>query len=253
MAHCSSVQRLVPSTDIHRGKILETRLGQGLWSAQDQCRWPAVYKSNVFALQLTCSMVDCVWNVMAHAQKTDFIFQRNRWVHLNQQGHQSSWLLAAEVCASAVLMLDTPWSEVVWRVLATHSIRQFPLHFPSHASPCAITFQLDFPIGMVISGIDWRTKIKTSPDIVLFTTNTPCTATLPVHIVYYHNGMYQGTDKSLARPGRKRLTGHLQPRRNWPNWASSVFITHPVLRIWPCQTTTCSLDWKNNRKGSRSG
>ena len=28
------------------------------------------------------------------------------------------------------LMLDTPCSEVVWRVLATHSIRQFPLHFP---------------------------------------------------------------------------------------------------------------------------
>jgi hypothetical protein len=29
------------------------------------------------------------------------------------------------------------------RVLATRSIRQFPLHFPSPASPCAITFQLD--------------------------------------------------------------------------------------------------------------
>jgi hypothetical protein len=29
------------------------------------------------------------------------------------------------------------------RVLATHSIRQFPLHFPSSASPCAITFQLE--------------------------------------------------------------------------------------------------------------
>ena len=29
------------------------------------------------------------------------------------------------------------------RVLATHSIRQFPLHYPSRASPCAITFQLD--------------------------------------------------------------------------------------------------------------
>ena len=29
------------------------------------------------------------------------------------------------------------------RVLATHSIRQFPLHFPSRASRCAITFQLD--------------------------------------------------------------------------------------------------------------
>ena len=39
-------------------------------------------------------------------------------------------------------MLDTPCSEVVWRVLSTHSIRQFPLHFPSRASPCAFTFQL---------------------------------------------------------------------------------------------------------------
>ena len=39
-----------------------------------------------------------------------------------------------------------------------------------------------------------------------------------------------------------RLTGHLQPRRNWPIWASIVLITHPILRIWHCRTTTCSLD-----------
>jgi hypothetical protein len=25
-----------------------------------------------------------------------------------------------------------------------------------------------------------------------------------------------------------RLTGHLQPRRNWPTWASNVLITHPI-------------------------
>jgi len=30
------------------------------------------------------------------------------------------------------------------RVLATHSIRQFPLHFPSRASPCAIRFQTHY-------------------------------------------------------------------------------------------------------------
>jgi len=58
-------------------------------------------------------------------------------------GRQFSRLLAAEVCAAAVVMLDTPCSEIVWRVLATQSIRQFPLHFPSRASPCAITFQQD--------------------------------------------------------------------------------------------------------------
>jgi len=42
-----------------------------------------------------------------------------------------------------VVMLDTPCTEVVWRALATQSISQFPFYFPSHASPCAITFQLD--------------------------------------------------------------------------------------------------------------
>jgi hypothetical protein len=87
-------------------------------------------------------VIDCVWNVMAHAQKPDFVYSRNGRVHLNRRGRQFSRLLAAEVCASAVLMPDTPRSEVVWRLLATHSIRQFPLHFPSRASPCAITFQL---------------------------------------------------------------------------------------------------------------
>ena len=88
-------------------------------------------------------LVDCVWNVMAHAQKPDFVFRRNGRVHLNRRGRQFSRLLAAEVCISAVLMLDAPCSEVVWRVQATHSIFQCPVHFPSRASPCAITFQLD--------------------------------------------------------------------------------------------------------------
>jgi hypothetical protein len=87
--------------------------------------------------------VDCVWNVMAHAQKPDFVFQQNGRVHLSRRGRQFSRLLAAEVCASAVVMLYTSCSEVVWRILATHSIRQFPLHFTSRASPCVVTFQLD--------------------------------------------------------------------------------------------------------------
>ena len=73
----------------------------------------------------------------------NFFSGRNGRVHLNRRGRQFSPQLSAEVCASAVVMLDTPCSEVVWRVLATHSIRRFLLHFPSRASPCAITFQLE--------------------------------------------------------------------------------------------------------------
>ena len=80
---------------------------------------------------------------MAHALKPNFVFRRNGRVHLNRRWRQFSRLLAAEVCASAVVMLDTSYSEVVWRVLATHSICQFPPFFPSLASRCAITFQLD--------------------------------------------------------------------------------------------------------------
>jgi len=50
---------------------------------------------------------------MAHVQKPDFIFRQNGRVHLNWWGCQFNLLLAAEVCASVVVMLDTPCSEVV--------------------------------------------------------------------------------------------------------------------------------------------
>jgi len=101
-------------------------------------------------LSLQRLRVAASWNVMAHAQKPDFVFRRNGRVHLNRRGRQFSRLLAADVCASAIVMLDTPCSEVVWRVLAIHSIHQFPLHFPSRASPCAITFQLESTEGMFL-------------------------------------------------------------------------------------------------------
>jgi len=62
------------------------------------------------------------------------------------------------------------------------------------------------------------------------------------------NAAGRSTRRSCSCTTMPRLTGYLQPRRNWPNWASSVLITHPILRIWPRRTTTCSLDWKNNWK-----
>jgi len=96
-----------------------------------------------FVLEHVQYGVDCLWIVMAHAKKPDFVFRRNGRVHLNRRGRQFSRLLAADVCASAVVMLDIPSYEIVWRVLVTHSIRQFPVHFPYCASPCAITFQQD--------------------------------------------------------------------------------------------------------------
>jgi len=64
---------------------------------------------------------------MAHSQKPDLVFQRNGRVNLNWRGRQFSRLLAAEVCASAVVMLDAPCSGVECKTTG------YPLH--SHVSP----------------------------------------------------------------------------------------------------------------------
>jgi hypothetical protein len=85
----------------------------------------------------------CVWNVTAHAQKPDLVFWRNGPVHLNGRGNNFSRLLAGELCTSACSVYTARaslYSAVMWHLLATQSIRQFPLHF-SRASLCDITFQ----------------------------------------------------------------------------------------------------------------
>jgi len=67
---------------------------------------------------------------MAHAQKPDFIFRRKGRVHLNRRGRQFIRLLAAEVCASAVVMLDTPCSEVAWEYWLPTPFVSFPFTPP---------------------------------------------------------------------------------------------------------------------------
>jgi hypothetical protein len=141
----------------------------------------------------------CVWNVVARARKTDFVFRRNGRVHLNRQGRQFSRLLAAEVCASAVVMLDTPCSKVVWRVLATHSIRQFPLHFPSRASPCAIKFQKHYTTAMRTLNIVFVMWLESLYPIISASSKS-------LQSVEDLGFQYRGAGKSLARPGRKQPT-----------------------------------------------
>jgi len=80
---------------------------------------------------------------MAHAQKPDSVFQRNGRVHLYRRGCQFSRVLAFVEFGSG----ENGYSNIGWTVpsqtedcLATHSIRLFPLHFSSRASPCATEF-----------------------------------------------------------------------------------------------------------------
>jgi hypothetical protein len=67
-------------------------------------------------------LIELVWNVMAHAQKPDLVFQLKGRVHLNRRESHFSRHLAAELCASAGVMLDTPCSEVECKTTG------YPLH-----------------------------------------------------------------------------------------------------------------------------
>jgi hypothetical protein len=146
------------------------------------------------------SEVDCFWNVMAHAQKPDFVFRRNGRVNLNRRKLQFSRLLAAEVCVSAVVMLDTPCAEVVWRLLATHSIRPVsPLHFPSLRH-------------LVPSHFNW--SLTTCHYIQHFTRRD---WHIERWICTKLNTIYKGADKFLDRPGRKQARKHVRDARDFNN------------------------------------
>ena len=67
---------------------------------------------------------------MAHAQKPDFFFPRNGRVHSNRWGCQFSRLLAAKVCASALVMLDILRSEVAWEYWLPTPFASFPFTSP---------------------------------------------------------------------------------------------------------------------------
>ena len=73
--------------------------------------------------------------------ETRFGLSAKRTSPFKSAGFQFSRLLVVEECGSA----DNNWIDRVptysARLLATHSIRIFPLHFPSRASPCAIRFR----------------------------------------------------------------------------------------------------------------
>ena len=83
-----------------------------------------------FELRLRTSVVELVRNLMAHAQKPDFDIRLNGRVHLNRRGSQFSRLLAAEVCGSALVMLDILRPEVVWEYWLPTPFASFPFTSP---------------------------------------------------------------------------------------------------------------------------
>jgi len=163
-------------------------------------------------------------------------------------GRQFNRLVTAEVCASAVVMVDTPCSEVVWRVLATHSIRQFPFHLSSRASPCAIKFQQDSTTACIqqlafivtfrwlSSWLDWSSNpTRTTDSNLNRITSTSCF----IHIVVPHD------DGPRYARHMQRLTKYIKNKL----WIKLVFFTQLHRDTWSTKHEMYPLGYFLKPKG----
>jgi hypothetical protein len=96
----------------------------------------------------TRKVVETSWNVMAHVHKPDFIFRAKRTSPFKSAGAS----VQSTTCSRGVRISGSNAGYTMFlgsvKGTGSHSIRQFSLHFPSRASPCVITFQLESVYGL---------------------------------------------------------------------------------------------------------
>jgi len=154
-------------------------------------------------------------------------------IHLNRRLRQFIRLLASEVCASAVVMLDTPSFEVAWRVPATHFIRQLPLHFLSRASPCVISaglYQLITQLTYVL-----KARLVIMPSVGLYVDIYPVIL------------MPASSDRSpylscLIRVWIGAVLCHVQSARFPKTVIRAARTSNPVCLIWWFYHSSTSID-----------
>jgi len=133
-----------------------------------------------------------------------------------------------------------------WLYYYDPETKQQSMEWRHSGSPCPKKFQVQKSAGKVLVSIFW------DQEGIFFIDYLPKGQT--INAEYYSILLVQMKDilkKNAAAKSPKGscsfttmpwITEHLQPRRNWPTWTSSVLINHPILRIWPNRTTACSLD-----------
>jgi len=97
--------------------------------------------------------------------------------------------------------------------------------------------------------------MKTSFSSLIILQKTKLSTRNNTHLCWFNWRTFLRKNAAVISPRRScscttmpRLTGHLQPRRNWTNLPSNILIYNPNHRIWNCQSTTCYLDWKKKLK-----
>ena len=105
-----------------------------------------------------------------------------RHVYLNRRGRQFGRLPAAEACTSAVVMLDTPCSEVAWEYWLPTPFVSFPFTSPPvrHRVP---------------SGFNWT--LPNLPIFPLFSTYRSCLSLFSANTVQRHTSGCRWRPKSF--------------------------------------------------------
>ena len=120
-------------------------------------------------------------------------------------------------------------------------------------SPRRKKFRVQKSAGKVLASFFLGGGIKTESSSLIIFWRTHLSTRSIIHICWCNwrqfwrkNSMGKSPRWSFSCTTVPRPTGQFQPRRNLPTWASSVFITLFIIRIWTHLTTTCSLYWNNN-------
>ena len=131
-------------------------------------------------------------------------------------------------------------------------IKQQSMEWRHNDSPRPKKFRVQKSAGKVLASIFWDQDgillIDYLPKGQLSTRSIAHLCWCNWRTFWRKNAAGRPPSGSFSCTAVRRLTRHLHPKRNWPTWASSVLITHPILRIWPRRNTTCSLDWKKQLK-----
>jgi len=180
---------------------------------------------------------------------------RNAWTRIrNVNGtsrHSNFWDFFCAIqmisCRVGLVTIDETW---LYHYDA--ETKQQSMEWRHSGSPRPQKFRVQKPAGEVLACLDFLGSRRHPPHRLSSEWSKLSTRCI-THLCWCNRRKFWGKN-AMARSPRwscscttmPRLTGHLQPIRNWPTWASNILITHTILRIWPRRTTICSFDWKNN-------
>ena len=127
--------------------------------------------------------------------------------------------------------------EETWLYHYEPETKQQSVEWGHSVAPSPKTFRVQKSAGKFLASFF---GIKTSPSSLIMFQRAILSKRSISHLCWCNwrtfwrkNFSGMSPSKSCSWTTMPRLTGYLQPRRNWHTWASSVSISHPILRTWP--------------------